>query len=333
MNANSYSSPSTTGGNKEWLDGTLTILEPEECPFTSMVSKDNSARGTFHETVSDRLRAARTAGTREGSAGTKGGNKAVKRQRFGAYLHRFLDTFGVTDVQQAISEKGGNAVTDDEYADAKAKALRELKRDIEATCLSENDTQGGSDDEMQLRGAFKWLAATQTPQIPTDFLTPAAQRLTGVATLIEVGANSVNSVLKSLSTQGGSGQYHMFAGVDYVEDIDLFTRTGDGGTTQTRYTVNENGRAQAISMIVKVFETSFGRVTVHPNQFVRIASDGTGDVDSCLIADMEHWHMSFLEALHAADDPEDASGMSGYVKAIGGLFCKAPRGSAFIYNA
>ncbi len=86
-------------------------------------------------------------------------------------------------------------------------------------------------------------------------------------------------------------------------------------------------------MVVKVFETSFGRVTVHPDQFVRIASDGTGDVDSCLIADMEHWHLTFLEALHAADDPEDASGMSGYVKAIGGLFCKAPRGSAFIYNA
>lgn len=332
MNANSYSSPGTTGGNKEWLDTTLTILEPEECPFTSMVSKDNNARGTFYETVADRLRAARTTGTREGSTGGGGGNKAVKRQRFGAYLHRFLDTFGVTDVQQAVSEKGGNAVTDDEYADAKAKAIRELKRDIEAAALSEQDTQGGSDDEMQMRGAFKWLAATQTPQIPSDFLAPAAQRLTGVSGLIETGANSVNSVLKSLAAQGGSGDYHMFAGNDYVEDIDLFTRMGDG-STQGRYQVTENGKPVTISMIVRVFQTSFGRVTVHPDQFIRIASDGTGDVDSCLIADMGHWHMSFLEALHAADNPEDAGGMSGYVKAIGGLFCKMPRGSAFIYNA
>lgn len=332
MNANSYSSPGTTGGNKEWLDTTLTILEPEECPFTSMVSKDNNAKGTFYETVADRLRAARTTGTREGSTGGGGGNKAVKRQRFGAYLHRFLDTFGVTDVQQAVSEKGGNAVSDDEYADAKAKAIREVKRDIEAAALSELDTQGGSDDEMQLRGAFKWLAATQTPQIPSDFLAPAAQRLTGVAGLVETGANSVNSVLKSLATQGGSGDYHMFAGNDYVEDIDLFTRMGDG-STQGRYQVTENGKAVTISMIVRVFQTSFGRVTVHPDQFIRIASDGTGDVDSCLIADMDHWHMTFLESLHAADNPEDAGGMSGYVKAIGGLFCKMPRGSAFIYNA
>lgn len=333
MNANSYQSPGTTGGNREWLDTTLTILEPEECPFTSLVSKDNSARGTFHETVADRLRAARTTGTREGATAGGGGNKAVKRQRFGAYLHRFLDTFGVTDVQQAVSEKGGNAVTEDEYADAKAKAVREVKRDIEATCLSSIDTQGGTDDEMQLRGAFTWLASSQTPAIPADFLTPAAQRVTGVADLQETGANSVNSVLKSLAQQGGSGDYHMFAGVDYVEDIDLFTRTGDAGSTKTRYQVVENGKQQTISMIVKVFATSFGRVTVHRDQFIRVDSSGVGNATSALIADLDHWHLTFLEALHAADNPEDAGGMTGYVKAIGGLFCRMPRGSAYIYNS
>jgi hypothetical protein len=332
MNTNSYT-PGTTGGNKEWLDGTLTILEPEDTPFTSMVSKDNSARGTFHECVADRLRAARTAGSREGTGGAGGNNKAAKRQRFGAYLHRFIDTFGVTDVQQAVSEKGGNAVTDDEYADAKAKCVREVKRDIEAACLSAIETKSGGDAEMQLRGAFTWLASSQTPAIPSEFQTPAAQRLTGVAGLIEVGSNSVNSVLKSLAAQGGSGDYQLFAGNDYVEDIDLFTRTGDGGSTQTRYQVVENGAAREITMMVRVFQTSFGRVTVHPDQFVRIDANGTGKVDSCLIADMQYWKMSFLEALHAQDDEETAGGMTGFVKAIGGLFCTMPRGNAFIYNS
>jgi len=331
MNTNSYT-PGTTGGNREWLDGTLTILEPEDSPFPSMVRKDNDAKATFHEVVADRLRAARTTGTREGTGGSAGTNKAAKRQRFGAYLHRWLDTFGVTDVQQAVSERGGVATTDDEYADAKSKAIRELKRDMEATSLSAIETAGGGDDEMTLRGAFTWLAATQTPQIPADFLTPAAQRLTGVAGLIETGANSINSVLKSLAAQGGSGDLHMFAGNDYVEDIDLFTRTGDGGTTQTRYQVMESGGARDISMMVRVFQSSFARVTVHPNQFLRISAAGVGDVDGCLIADMQYWKMCFLERLHAADDPEDAGGQTGYVKAIGGLFCTMPRGNAFIYN-
>jgi hypothetical protein len=47
---------------------------------------------------------------------------------------------------------------------------------------------------------------------------------------------------------------------------------------------------------------------------------------------MQYWKMCFLERLHAADDPEDAGGQTGYVKAIGGLFCTMPRGNAFIYN-
>lgn len=333
MNSNSYASPGTTGGNKEWLDNKLTILEPEETPFTSLVPKDNNAKATLHEVVGDRLRAARTTGTREGESGPKGGNKAIKRARFGAYLHRFHDTFGVTDVQQAVSEAGGVAVTDDEYADAKAKCLREVKRDMEATLCSNNETQGGSDDEMKLRGAFKWLASTQTPTIPADFITPAAQRLTSVATLIETGANSLNSVLKSLKSQyGGAREFHMIAGNDYVEDIDLFTRTGDGGTTADRYRVQESGGEREITMMVRVFRSSFGRLVVHPSDFLQIDANGVGDVDSALILNMDLWKLSFLERLHAVDDEEDAGGMTGYVKAIGGLFCTMPRGNASIQN-
>jgi len=330
MNANAYQTPGTTGGNKEWLDDSLTILEPEQCPFTSMVKKDNEARGLLHEVVADRLRPARTTGTREGDSGPKGGNKTTKRARFGAYMHRWHDSFGVTDVQQAITEKGGNAVTSDEYADNKAKSVREVKRDIEATIGSAIETQGGSDDAMQLRGAFTWLGASHTPSIPAEYITPSAQRPTGVATLTE---DNVNGVLKSLMAQAGGGMtYQFLGGNDYIEDIDKFTRTGDGGTTATRYKVEESGGARTITMMVKVFETSFGRVEVHPSQFLQIDSSGVGDVDSALILNMEYWKMSFLERLHAVDDDEDAGGMNGFVKAIGGLYCTMPRGNARITN-
>ena len=47
---------------------------------------------------------------------------------------------------------------------------------------------------------------------------------------------------------------------------------------------------------------------------------------------MRLWELSFLESLHSVDDENDASGESGFVKAIGGLFCKAPYGNAFIKN-
>lgn len=329
MNATSYA-PGTTGGNREWLEDRLTILEPEETPFVSMVAKDNEAKAVLWETVADSLRAPRTTGSREGDSGTRGGNKAKNRARFGAYLQRFHDSFGATDVQQAISEKGGTAGVSNEYVNDKSKCLREVKRDIEATICSNNECQGGSDDEMKLRGAFKWLAGTgQSPTVPTAFQVPAAQRPTSVTALQET--THINAVLKSLNAQGSKpSQFEFICGNNYTEDFDEFTRTGDAGTTKTRYTVDNSSEAITIGMMVRVFRSSFGTVVQHNSQFVNIDSSGVGNAAAGLMLNMEHWHMSFLEALHAVDDTEDAGGKTGYVKAIGGLFCRMPKGSGFI---
>lgn len=332
MNANSYDSPSTTGGNREDLRGPLTILEPEETPFCSMCKKGPAPKSTLVEVGADTLRAARTTGSKEGASGAKGGNKAAKRQRFGSYLQRWFDSFGVTDVQQAISENGGNAFTSDEYADAKAKCVREVKRDIEATICSANDGQGGSDEDMKSRGAYKWLASSQTPAVPSDFQTPSAQRVTGQATLNETGANSLNTVLKSLKSKyGGSREYQLIGGNDYVEDIDLFTRT-DSGSTNSKYRVTEMADEHKITLMVKVFHSTFGRVNVIPSDFLKIDADGVGKADTALILNMDLWEMLFLEQLHAVDDEEDAGGQNGYVKSIGGLFCRMPKGNAYIEN-
>jgi hypothetical protein len=334
VNANSYSSPGITGGNREWMDSTLTILEPEETPFTALVPKSNDAKGTFHEVLADRLRAARVDGSKEGDSGPKGGNKATKRQRFGSYLHRWFDSFGVTDVQQAVTEAGGNAVTTDEFALAKSKCLRELKRDMEGTHCSAIETTTGGAADMKERGAFTWLAATQTPAIPADFITPAAQRLTGKVQLSET---DLNSVLKSLkSNYGGSREYHLIGGNDYVEDIDLYTRAPDGLNPATggraTYIVASGEDTHEISMLTKVFQTSFGRVVVHGSDFLRIDSVPTGDPTAALILNMEHWEACFLEKLHTQDEFPDAGGFAGFAKCIGGLFCRMPRGSGYVYN-
>ena len=332
MNATSYGLPGTTGGNREDLRGPLTILEPEETPFISATKKGPAPKSTLVEHGADRLRKPRLTGTREGASGPKGGNKAVKRARFGSYLHRWLEPFGVTDVQQLISENGGNAFVADEYGSAKAKAVRELKRDMEAVACGSQDGQGGSDDEMKSRGFFKWLAATQTPQIPDDFLCPAGQRLTGQASLLESGANSLNAVLKSIKKQtGGRPELDGICGNDYQENADLFTRTGPE-TTYSRYRVQENASSHEISLMVKVFSSSFARVNLIPSEFVNIDSVGDGNAKAIQLVNRRLWEVLFLEGLHSADEDPDAGGQSGYCKAIGGLFCLEPRGNGYIVN-
>lgn len=336
MNATSYTSPGVHDVNRESLSDELTILEPEKTPFTAMISKSNDATATFHEVTADRLRAPRITGTREGDSGPKGGDKTTKRARFGSYLHRWMDTFGVDDVEEAIAKRGGVAGTSGSlYDENKVKCLREVKRDIEATLLSAQDTQGGSDTEMRSRGAFKWIAASQTPAVPADYRPPSAQIVSGITALLE---STVSAVLTSLSDQyGGSEQYEMFAGNTYCEDIDLFavvTSALAGTSTHHTYPVIVgSGENKNISMIVKIFETSMGRVVVHNDKFVNVTSAGVGNGDAAVIVNPSFWNLSMLEDLHSADDEEDAGGRSGYVKAIGGLFCKMPRGNAVIYNS
>jgi hypothetical protein len=333
VNANSYNSPGTTGGNREDLRGPLTILEPEETPFISGCKKGAAPKSTLVEHGADRLRKPRLTGTREGASGPKGGNKAVKRARFGSYLHRWLESFGVTDVQQLISEKGGNAFVADEYGNAKAKTVREIKRDMEASSCGSQDGQGGSDDEMKHRGFFKWLDAAQTPQIPADFLCPAGQRITGQAALLESGANSLNAVLKSIKKQvGGRPELDGICGNDYQENADLFTRTGPESTF-SRYRVQEQASAHEITLMVKVFNSSMARVNLIPSEFVNVDSVGDGNTKAIMLVSRPLWELLFLEELHAADDEEDAGGENGYVKAIGGLFCLEPRGNGYIVNS
>jgi len=237
------------------------------------------------------------------------------------------------DCKQALTENGGNAFTDSDIDYAEAKCVREVKRDIEATNCGSQDGQGGTDDEMISRGAFVWLASSQTPAVPVDFQTPAAQRLTGVSSIIETGTNSLNSVLKSLkSNYGSTHEFQLIGGNNTVEQIDLFTRTGPE-SAPGRFRVTESADEYTIDLHVKVFKSTFGTVNVIPTEFNRVSSTtGLGDASSLLILNMELWELLFLDALHSQRDPDDAGGESGFVKAIGGLFCKNPKGNAFIYN-
>lgn len=335
MNTTSYT-PGATGGNKEWLDGPLTILEPEETPFVSTTRKNGGAKATYHEVVADTLDGVKITGTREGDSGPKGGNKASKRERFGSYLGRYFRSFGVSDVQQAISKNGGVHAVADEYAYAKAKAIRELKRDMEAACLSALDGQGGTDDEMRMRGIFYWLADSQTPAVPADFRPPNDQQITGQAALLESGSNSLTTALQSLfNTSGGRRTYDGYIGSTYMGNVDNFTRTGPELTsTYGTRVVYDGESAKTIRLNVELFDSSFGLVNFIPDQWLQISTDGgTGDPACLVLCYRDYWSIDFLENLHAVDDEEDAGGKSGYVKAIGGLMCRMPKGNAYIYNS
>jgi hypothetical protein len=334
MNATAYN-PGVAGGRREDLRNVLTILEPEETPFTSMVRKGPAPKSTFIETLGDTLRKAKNTGTKEGTDAKKGGNKAVNRQRFGTYIHRLMEEFGVSDVQEIISERGGQAAVDDEYGFSKAKTLREMKRDIEATNLGKQDGQGGDDTAMQTRGACCWVqnAAQGNNPVPAAFRSLSTAIVSGKS--LGGGAfteDDLNGMLKALkSVYGGKRTYQAFGGNNAVDTIDHFTRVDVGNNA--RYRVYEDADEHEITLMVDVFESSFGRVEMQSDDFIGIDANGNPDLEMLLVLNMDLFHMDLFDALHAMDLPDLGGGPIGYAKVMWALLCDSPRGQGKIYNS
>ena len=340
--ANSYSNPSTTGGNREDLRDVLTILEPEQTPVVSAMRKGPGPKGTFTEVLADELATPSTEGQPEGKDIGSFTNKAAKRQRFGNYIQIASRDFGVSDVQMLVD----TAAVSNEYDYAKMKTLREMKRDIEATICSNNDRQSGNgNDAWKTRGLFKWTASGRTDgsdtgsdsdhmtravcaDIPAEYRTPVEQDIDAAGNLTEA---KLNGVLQSLfETHSAKKTYMGVFGPEVVEKIDNFTRIEPTANTR-RYTINERADTKTINLEVKIFNSSFGRVNVIPSVFLN-HNGTTFDTDAGLILDLDLLELQYMEPLTVRNLDDEGGGPRGFAKTIYSLCCKNPKGLAAIDN-
>lgn len=326
------------------------MLEPQKTPYTSSVAKTSEAKAMLTEVLGDRMRAPRTNGTREGTAGGKGGNKAVKRQRFGNYMHRAQDEWAVTLEQQLISKRGGTAGVSNEADWQRAKTMAEFKRDLEAVNMSNNDGQDGSGGaaDMKTRGVMKWLTPTGTsltPTVPDDFRIPGG---TASGDAVDAGGSEscvfthgatspnlftedqFNKIGKNVGKiHGGKETFDMIAGDNVVETIDHFERV-ISSSTSTAYTVPHFGGEATITMMVNIYESSFWKVNVIGSQFVQCDSTGAGDPNAAAILKLDLWYLDHLQELTEVETYNNAGGEGGTFLTLWQNMCLSPRGNAKI---
>jgi len=249
----------SAASNRADLTDVLTILAPEETPILSSANKQKASATKVEWTV-DALSAPSTAGIAEGADVTTFTDQFAGRARLGNRVQKFRRDYKVSDLQEAVDSVGPAKV-----AQAEAKAIRELKRDIEASLASANTqtTEDGAGVVNRLGGLGDWIQnAAGSGNVPAAFQTPAASIAdvtTGEGTFAETELNSIISSIFKVT--GTTNNLMLVADTALRQDISDFARISGSATENVR-AVNYDGNSGSIKLSVDLYQSDHGIVSV-----------------------------------------------------------------------
>jgi len=314
--SNTYDTTNTGSAvsNREQLLDVLTILAPEETPILSMAPK-SKATSTFVEWTVDKLNPVNTDGIAEGADVTSFTNQFENRARLGNYIQKFRRDFKVSDLQQAVDSVGPARI-----AEAEAKAVREIKRDIEATICSNNDRQAQSGGGLpyKMRGLGDWLDSAGPSDVPSDYRTPAGS-IHASSTLTE---SIFNDIITSIYRVSGNNQsLTLVADTALRRTISDFARA-EGSSNALVYNVNQDAEAKKITLSVSLYDSDHGMVSI-VNMNPDCAPDTTNK-DTGYLIDPSMLGVAELIPLGSTMLENQGGGERGYVDAALTLLVKHP---------
>jgi hypothetical protein len=306
--------PGSAVSNREDLLDVLTILAPEETPVLSSAPK-SKASATFVEWTVDSLSAPVTTGVAEGSDVTAFTDKFAGRARLGNYVQKFRRDFMVSDLQNAVDSVGPAKI-----AQAEAKAVREIKRDIEATLMSNNDrsVEDGGATVYGLRGLGDWIDSAGPADVPAAYRTPAAS-ISASGAITETAFN--NLITSIYRVTGTTNSLTLVADTALRRVISDYARTSGSSDYSVRQ-VTYNGEVSTIKLAVEMYESDHGMVSI-VNMNPDCAPDTTNK-DTGYLINPDYYGVAELISLGSTRLPNLGGGDRGYVDSTLTLICKHP---------
>lgn len=301
--------------NREDLSNELAILAPEETPILSLCSK-GKASATYSEWTVDSLAAPATTGISEGSDVTSFSDKFANRARLGNYIQLMRRDYIVSNLQQAVTSVGPANV-----AQAEAKSMREIKRDIEATIASNNEmtVENGAGTPYGMRGLGKWIDnnAQATNPVPADYRTPSGSIINST-----ISESSFNSLIGSIFARNGEmNSLTLVANVALRQLISNFTRAQPTNAGVT-YHVNQDATSKAITLSVNMYDSDFGLVKIvngNPSCMP------TGNTNVGYVLNPKYLGFNTLIPMGATRLENQGGGERGFVDVAGTLCVKHPQ--------
>lgn len=300
-NTYNVTNPGSGVSNREDLTDVLTILAPEETPVLSLANK-SKATATFNEWTVDVLATPSSTGIQEGADITSYTDKFAGRARLGNYIQLFRRDFMVSQLQQAVESVGPARI-----AEAEAKAVREIKRDMEKTLCGDQDrsVEDGSSTRYVTRGLGNWIASAGPADVPSNFRTPAASINSSGTTLTE---NVFNGLIASIFTQTGTvDALSLVAGTTLRRTVSGFARS-DNNTNENVYHVNQMATDKEITLSVNTYDSDFGIITVINGNPACLPDSSRG-----YILNPSYIGVAELMSLGSTRVPDQGGGQRGFV--------------------
>ena len=301
--------------NREDLSNELSILAPEDTPILSLCGK-GKATATYTEWTVDSLSAPVTTGISEGSDVTSFSDKFADRARLGNYIQLMRRDYLVSNLQQAVTSVGPANV-----AQAEAKSMREIKRDIEATIASDNEmtVENGAGTPYGMRGLGKWIQSTAqaTNPVPTAYRTPSGSILTST-----VSESTFNTMLGSIFAKNGEmNSLTLVANTALRQIISGFTRSQTASSAGI-YHVNQEALSKTITLSVNLYDSDFGIVKiVNGNP----ACMPTGSTNVGYVLNPKYLGFNTLIPMGATRLENQGGGERGFIDVAGTLCVKHPQ--------
>lgn len=301
--------------NREDLSNELAILAAEDTPILSLCAK-GKATSTFSEWTVDSLASPVTSGISEGSDVTSFSDKFADRARLGNYVQLMRRDYLVSNLQQAVTSVGPANI-----AQAEAKSMREIKRDIEATIASDNEmtVENGAGTPYGMRGLGKWIqsGAQATNPVPAAYRTPSGSIISST-----ISESSFNSMIGSIFSKNGEmNSLTLVANVALRQLISNFTRATPASAGVT-YHVNQDATSKAITLSVNLYDSDFGLVKIMNGN---PSCMPTGSTNVGYVINPKYLGFNSLIPMGATRLENQGGGERGFVDVAGTLVCKHPQ--------
>ena len=319
----------TIKGQKEDLSDAMVLIEPGDTPLFSMCKKSKEPTNVLFSWPADKYNDPQTAGVMANDDVTSFDDEHANRELLSGRIQKVRRSFQVDDLVENVADVAGVG-RKQAFNKSAAKALVELKIDIEAILGSDNDSQVATGSvPYKTRGVGSWIAsgaqADTATAVPATFRTPAASiNATATGSLTE--ANVIDVMESIFKARRARRNYDLVCGTSLKRAFTNFIRTQTGSTNvmSSVRMFTSNADSKKIVNTIDIYESDFGTVSLHVSTYLANGAAAAVSAARGYVLDMDLVSIGFNRKPRMEELEDRGGGRRGFCDAIFGVAVSNP---------